>query len=185
MYAYEKLGRILCLSFSGLEQHGKGYREKHLAGGEVGMRVMRFLVLMALGMLVISGCAPMEEASMMAKEQPLYERLGGKEAITAVVDDFVGRVAADNRVNSFFATTDIPAFKALLVEQLCEATGGPCTYTGRDMKTTHDGMGVTDADFNAVVEDLVATLDKFQVPAQEKNELLSILGPMRSDIVEQ
>jgi hemoglobin len=127
----------------------------------------------------------MADKPMMAKDQTLYQRLGGKEAITAVVDDFVARVAADNRINSFFATTDVPRFKRLLVEQICQATGGPCTYTGRDMKTSHKGMGVTDADFNALVEDLVATLDKFKVPAQEKNELLALLGPMRSDIVGQ
>jgi hemoglobin len=127
----------------------------------------------------------MADKPMMAKDQTLYQRLGGKEAITAVVDDFVARVAADNRINSFFATTDVPRFKRLLTEQICQATGGPCTYTGRDMKTAHQGMGVTDADFNALVEDLVATLDKFQVPAQEKNELLALLGPMRSDIVGQ
>jgi hemoglobin len=127
----------------------------------------------------------MADKPMMAKDQTLYQRLGGKEAITAVVDDFVARVAADNRINSFFATTDVPRFKRLLAEQICQATGGPCTYTGRDMKTAHQGMGVTDADFNALVEDLVATLDKFQVPAQEKNELLALLGPMRSDIVGQ
>jgi hemoglobin len=127
----------------------------------------------------------MAEKPMMAKEPTLYQRLGGKEAITAVVDDFVARVAADNRINSFFATTDIPRLKRLLVEQICQASGGPCTYTGRDMKTAHKGMGVTDADFNALVEDLVATLDQLKVPAQEKSELLAVLGPMRSDIVGQ
>jgi hemoglobin len=127
----------------------------------------------------------MADKPMMAKEQTLYQRLGGKEAITAVVDDFVARVAADNRINSFFATTDIPRLKRLLVEQICQVSGGPCTYTGRDMKTAHKGMGITDADFNALVEDLIATLDQFKVPAQEKNELLAALGPMRSDIVGQ
>ena len=71
----------------------------------------------------------------------------------------------------------------LLVEQICAASGGPCTYTGRDMKTAHAGMGITSPQFDALVEDLVATLDKFKVPVREKNELLSVLGPMKSDIV--
>jgi len=154
------------------------------------MKVVRCLILVVLGCFVAVGCASMEEKQMadkpmMAKEQTLYQRLGGKEAITAVVDDFVARVAADNRINSFFATTDIPRLKRLLVEQICQVSGGPCTYTGRDMKTAHKGMGITDADFNALVEDLIATLDQFKVPAQEKNELLAALGPMRSDIVGQ
>jgi hemoglobin len=72
----------------------------------------------------------------------------------------------------------------MLVDQICQASGGPCKYTGRDMKSAHAGMGVTDAAFGALVEDLVAALDKFKVGEKEKNELLSVLGPMKSDIVE-
>ena len=130
--------------------------------------------------LVAAGCA-----STAAKpETSLYQRLGGLEAITAVVDDFVANVADDSRINARFANTDIPRLKRLLVEQICAGTGGPCTYTGRDMKTTHAGMGITDAEFDALVEDLVRSLDKFKVPAAEKEELLGILGPMKADIVE-
>ena len=114
----------------------------------------------------------------------LYERLGGKDAITAVIDDFVARCAADGRINGKFARTDIPRLKSMLVDQVCEATGGPCTYSGRDMRTTHDGMGVTAAEFDALVQDLVATLDQFNVPEAEKSELLGALAPMRPDIVE-
>ncbi len=113
----------------------------------------------------------------------LYQRLGGQEAITAVVDDFVGNVAADTRINSYFGKVDIPRLKEKLVEQICEGTGGPCKYTGMDMKTTHASLGITSADFEALVEDLVKTLDKFKVPDREKDELLGILGPMKSDIV--
>ena len=116
--------------------------------------------------------------------QTLYERLGGKTAITAVVDDFVARCAADPRINGKFARTDIPRLKASLIDQVCEATGGPCTYSARDMRTTHDGMAVTAGEFDALVADLVATLDRFSVPQAEKNELLSALAPMRGDIVE-
>ena len=116
--------------------------------------------------------------------QTLYERLGGKTAITAVVDDFVARCAADPRINGKFARTDIPRLKASLVDQVCEATGGPCTYSARDMRTTHDGMAVTAGEFDALVADLVATLDRFSVPQAEKNELLAALAPMRGDIVE-
>jgi hemoglobin len=114
----------------------------------------------------------------------LYERLGGKTAITAVIDDFVARCAGDARINGKFARTDIARLKANLVDQVCEATGGPCTYSGRDMHTTHHDMSVTGGEFDALVEDLVATLDGFHVPEAEKNELLGALAPMRSDIVE-
>lgn len=114
----------------------------------------------------------------------LYERLGGMDAITAVVDDFVARCAADNRINGKFARTDIARLKANLVDQVCEATGGPCTYSGRDMRTTHDGMGVTAAEFDALVGDLVATLTQFKVGEAEQSELLGALAPMRADIVE-
>ncbi len=119
------------------------------------------------------------------KGKSLYERLGKKEAITAVVDEFVARVAADKRINAFFAHTDIAKLKMNLVNQICEASGGPCKYTGRSMKEAHKDMGVSTADFNALVEDLVGALDKFKVGEKEKNELLGVLGPMKSDIVEK
>jgi len=125
-----------------------------------------------------------------AKEKSLYDRLGGKKAIVAVVDEFVGRVAADTRINGFFKDTAadpnrLAAFKGKLVDQICEASGGPCKYTGKDMKTAHAGMGITEADFNALVEDLVGALDKFHVAAEDKNALLGVLGPMKKDIVEK
>src|SRR5438034_7563204 len=114
----------------------------------------------------------------------LYERLGGLDAITAVVDSFVGRCAGDDRINGKFARTDVPRLKKMLVDQVCEASGGPCTYSGRDMKETHAGMGVTSGEFDALVEDLVATLGRFDVPKAEQDELLGLLGPMKNYIVE-
>jgi hemoglobin len=127
-------------------------------------------------------------AASIAKDKTLYERLGGKKAITAVVDEFVGRVAMDNRINHYFAQTAgdparLKTFKMNLVDQICQASGGPCKYTGKDMKSAHAGMGITSADFNALVEDLTGALDKFKVGTQEKNDLLGALGPMKSDIV--
>jgi hemoglobin len=117
------------------------------------------------------------------QDQSLYQRLGGKEAITAVVDDFVGNVAADARINKRFANANTPRLKTLLVEQICAASGGPCTYTGRDMTTAHTGMDIQSAEFDALVEDLVKSLDKFKVPAREKSELLGALGGMKPAIV--
>ena len=129
-------------------------------------------------------------ALAQAKDKSLYERLGGKPAITAVVDEFVSKVAADHRINGFFAATaSDPArlahFKSLLVDQICEASGGPCKYTGKDMKAAHQGMGIGGAHFDALVGDLVAALDKFKVGTHEKEQLLAALGPMKTDIVEK
>ena len=114
----------------------------------------------------------------------LYERLGGLEAIRAVVDSFVARCAGDARINRKFERTDIPRLKKMLVDQVCDATGGPCSYSGRPMRETHDGMGVTAGEFDALVEDLVATLDEFDVPQAEQEELLGLLAPMRDEVVE-
>ena len=118
----------------------------------------------------------------------LYQRLGGMPAIQAVVDDFVTRILADDRVNKWFAHAasdpeNAKAYKAKLADFICQGTGGPCKYTGADMLSAHKGRGVTDDAFNAVVSDLVATLEKFKVPEKEKSQLLGILGPMKSGIV--
>ena len=140
---------------------------------------------LVVGLYATVAIASEHEREASSQSQSLYQRLGGKPAITAVVDDFVGNVAADNRINRFFAKTNIPRLKLRLVEQLCVGTGGPCTYKGRSMKDAHRGMGVRGMDFGALVEDLKLSLDKFNVPAREQGELLAILGPMRKDIVEK
>lgn len=116
----------------------------------------------------------------------LYDRLGGVDAIKAVVKDFVEeRVAKDSRINARFMNTDVPKLEGLLTDQICAATGGPCTYTGRNMKETHAGMGISEAEFGALVEDLVASLDKFNVPKAEQDELIGALAKMHDDIVEK
>ena len=122
--------------------------------------------------------------------QSLYDRLGGKAAIVKVVDDFVSNCAADARINSFFAVTAkdpkrMAAFKTNLVDQICEASGGPCKYTGKDMKTAHAGMGITNTHFNALVEDLQKTLNTFKVAEADQKALLAVLEPMRAQIVER
>ena len=135
-------------------------------------------------LVFVAGCAA-SNANTKDPNASLYDRLGKKEAITAVVEDFVGNVAADARINSLFAKTDIPHLKQMLVEQICQASGGPCTYTGKDMKTVHTGMHITDDQFNALVGDLVKSLDKLKVGEKEKNDLLGALGGMKGDIVGQ
>ena len=124
-----------------------------------------------------------DSAAAAAAPRSLFDRLGGLNAITTVVDTFIAKAAADTRINKKFAKTNIPRLRFHLIEQVCNVTGGPCDYTGRDMPTTHRNMGVTDGEFDALVEDLSATLDQLGVPAAEQNELLGILGPLRTQIV--
>ena len=113
----------------------------------------------------------------------LFERLGGLPAITAVADEFVNRTTADPRIMYRFFNTDAANLKKLLTEFVCLATGGPCTYTGRDMTSAHAGMDLVDDEFTALVENLAGALDKFHVPEQEKGELLGALGPLKPQIV--
>ncbi len=118
-----------------------------------------------------------------APDKSLFERLGGLPAITAVVDEFVTRTTTDPRIKYRFFNTDAANLKRLLVEFVCSATGGSCTYTGRDMKSAHAGMDLVDDEFTALVEDLVGALDKFHVPDREKNEVLGALGPLKPTMV--
>jgi hemoglobin len=117
-------------------------------------------------------------------QRTLYDRLGGRPAITAVVNDFVGNVARDKRINGFFANTDIPRLKRLLVQQICAGSGGPCQYEGRSMREAHRGLNIRNQDFDALVQDLVMSLNKFGVKQREQRELLALLGPMRKDVVQ-
>ena len=140
------------------------------------------------GFVVGLGLCAATFAPATAEEKTLYQRLGGEPAITAVVDDFTARAAANPKVNFLrngkYANIDVPKFKKHLVAMVAAATGGPQKYAGRDMKTAHKGMAISDAEFDALAADLVATLDKFKVPAKEKDELLKIVGSTRADIVE-
>ena len=121
---------------------------------------------------------------------PLFVRLGGMPAVTAVVDDFTGRIVNDDRVAMWFAHTKadpdrMAAYRKQLASLVCQATGGPCRYEGKDMIAVHTGRKITSAAFDAVVEDLIATLDSLKVPAAEKAELLGILGPLKPMVVDR
>lgn len=143
--------------------------------------------VLVLFLAVTAGCARWGKG--MQPGPTLYDRLGGKPAIEAVVGEFLGRVASDDRianpkVQTRLAAADLPSLKMHVVNLVCAGAGGPCNYTGRSMKDSHAGLKITSREFDFVVEDLVAALDKFNVPEKEKSELLSLLGPMRKEIVE-
>ncbi len=150
------------------------------------MLKMICVALLATGLMTACGGGKKDgtTTTMKGGEKSLYDRLGGKDAITGVVDKFVGFVVADERITGFFKNADAANLKKQLVDQICAASGGPCKYTGKDMKTAHAGMGVKEADFNALVEDLVKALDEFKVPQKEKDDLLGALATMKGDIVQ-
>ena len=121
---------------------------------------------------------------MTTQTKSLYDRLGGLDAITAVTESWVARVGGDDRANGKFVRTDIDRLKKEIIDQLCEATGGPCSYTGRTMQETHDGMAVTAGEFDVVMQHLDATLDELAIPKPDQDELIALIMPMRDDIVE-
>ena len=125
---------------------------------------------------------------VQAQEKSLYERVGGYNALAAVVDDFIGRLVADKQFEKFFIGHSIDSKKHIrqhILDQFCAATGGPCVYTGRDMKTTHGGLGITEADWDAAAKHLAASLDKFKVAEKEKGEILAFVTTLKKDIVEK
>ena len=163
------------------------------AGSNAVMTARTGIAATLLSLLVMAGCAsPPRQRSTQAATPPassandaLYRELGGRDGITKVVDLFLAKVDNDLRINLFFEKTDHKDLRNLVIEQFCEATGGPCVYTGRSMEEAHSGLNLTDADFTAFVEDLVAAMDELQVPKASQDKLLALLGPMKPQVVGQ
>jgi hemoglobin len=145
---------------------------------------------MKIRMLVAASLAAAALSTPLFAQQSatLYTRLGGYDAVAAVSDDFLGRLAADPQFARFFgghATDSMKKLRQHVVDLLCMSTGGPCVYTGRDMKTSHTGLGIMGRDWDASIRHLNGTFDKFAVPAKERDEVLAALGPLKKDIVEK
>jgi len=125
--------------------------------------------------------------SQTSMEKSLYDRLGGYGAISAVVNDFAGKLFVDPDVGPFFkgmGTDTRQSFIQKNINLVCNVTGGPCKVISRDAKTVHAGLGITEKEFDIVANHLVDTLDAFKVPAKEKNELLSIIASLKPKIVD-
>lgn len=125
-------------------------------------------------------------AAQQKPEKTLYQRLGGYDAIAAVSDDFIQRLASDKLIGRFVSGLSVNSQKRLrqhLVDFLCEKSGGPCFYLGRDMRTSHTGLGITEEDWKVGGAALAATLDKFKVPQKEKDEVLALVTSLHDDIV--
>jgi hemoglobin len=124
----------------------------------------------------------------VAQPASLYERLGGYDVISPAANDFISSIFADQQLGRFFVSgyseARVKAIRQQVVNQLCELTGGPCFYTGHDMKTVHKGLGITEADWKIALDLLAAALDKYRVAPQEQSEFLQIIKDMKSAIVE-
>jgi hemoglobin len=148
--------------------------------------LLGLLAFLVVSLPAVSQTNPPARAS--AAGPTLYKRLGGYDAIAAVSDDFIGRMAADKQLARFLVGLSDNSkghLRQLVVDQLCMATGGPCLYIGRDMKTAHKGLAITGADWELAVKYLTESLDKFKVPEKEKGELLTIASSLKADIVEK
>ena len=147
----------------------------------------RILTSAAIALFCFSAVSA-QNTTTETKEKSLYQRLGGYDAIAAVSDEFIGRLATGKRLKRFVVGLSDDSKKKLrqhLVDFLCNLTGGPCIYLGRDMKTVHTGLGIDEDDWKEGVEALTATLEKFKVPEKEKTEVLTAFGALKKDIVEK
>jgi len=149
----------------------------------------RLLMIAALALFCGSAAfAQNTNETTEMKEKSLYQRLGGYDALAAVSDDFIGRLGASKRLGRFVVGLSDDSKKKLrqhFVEFLCNATGGSCVYMGRDMKTSHTGLGIAEEDWKESVKLLIETLEKFKVPEKEKEEVLAAVGSLKKDIVEK
>jgi hemoglobin len=118
-------------------------------------------------------------------DQTLYESMGGEPVLKAALDHFADLVVADDRINFTFAEANMAKFKQLLFEQLCNVSGGPCKYTGRDMRSAHSKLNINNAEFNALAEDLYISLGQAGVPYRLQNKLMALLAPMQHEIVKK
>jgi hemoglobin len=129
--------------------------------------------------------APSPTPPTAKQDDTLYRALGAQAGIEKVVDAALGEIHNDPHISLFFANTDMPDLRRLLIEQFCAATGGPCEYTGRSMEEAHGGLNLTNEDFDRFVGDLVRAFDKAEVPKDLQQQLLALFGPMRKQIVGQ
>lgn len=149
---------------------------------------MLFLSLFLLMMSSHSTPALAQCGPAPAKEKSLYERLGGYDPLAAVVDEFIKRLGEDKQLARFLVGLSDDSKKKLrqhVLNQFCQATGGPCIYTGREMKTVHTGLKITESDWDIAAKALVGTLEKFKVPKKEQDEVVAFVTTLKKDIVGQ
>jgi hemoglobin len=124
-------------------------------------------------------------STVVHAEETLFAQIGGEAKLRASVDKLVEIMLVDERINFTFAETDLNKFKGLLYDQLCELTGGPCKYTGRDMIESHKKLNTTNEQFNALAEDLYKAFDSQGVPYRVQNRVMALLAPMQPQVVDK
>jgi len=146
------------------------------------------IVGVTLALALFLSCVGLSPGVSAQSGNSLYKQLGGYDALAAVTDDFITRLATDKTLGRFFTGASDNSkmrIRQLVLDQLCAATGGPCVYIGRDMKTAHKGLGITEEDWNIAVKHLVATLTKFKVPENLQKEVATAISGLKADIVEK
>jgi len=137
-------------------------------------------VWLATAMVILMTALPVQAQKA---DDSLYRDLGGLEVLTKVVDDTLALALADVRIKDTFKDTDMKRLAKLITEQFCELSGGPCKYSGDPMKEVHQGLALNNMQFNALVEDLQAAMDKANIPSRTQNKLLALLAPMQRTVV--
>ncbi|MET0377581.1 MAG: group 1 truncated hemoglobin [Spongiibacteraceae bacterium] len=143
---------------------------------------MRTLMMLAaaLSFVFLTACA-----ALQPPPDQLYRDLGGQPGVEIIVDNLLDNIAQDDRIFSLFKDTNIDHFRQMLIEQFCHLSGGPCAYTGETMEKSHGGMHITEAQFNALVEDLYRAMERAGTPVAAQNRLVAVLAPMRPQIIYQ
>ncbi|WP_421866744.1 group I truncated hemoglobin [Marinobacter adhaerens] len=147
----------------------------------MGLTNHRYATLSALLMmlaLLLGGCQSLNTEP----ENSLYQQLGEREGIANVVEDLLYLIVEDERINQQFKGMDVAQFHRNLTDQLCELSGGPCAYTGREMRELHSDMAITDTQFNALAENLILAMEKNDIPTGAQNRLIKQLVPLYPDI---
>ena len=150
--------------------------------------VRKVLISLLILSALVFGSGTTISSRVSAQGRSLYQRVGGYDVLASITDDFIGRLVSDKQFEKFFAGFSNDSKKRIrqhLLDQLCAATGGPCVYMGRDMKTTHGGLGITEDDWKVAVNHLTASFDKAKVHKKEKDELLALVSSLKKDIVEK
>jgi len=129
--------------------------------------------------------AVLSSFALKADADTIFEQIGGEQVLKPAVDEFAKIILDDNRINFAFAGTNMDIFKSRLYSQLCDLSGGGCKYTGRDMHTAHAALDITNAQFNALTEDLYKAMNRVGVRYRVQNKLVALLAPMQKDIVKK
>ncbi len=134
-------------------------------------------------LLVISSCLSASLSFAQTPSDTVFQKLGGKEGIDNIAAELVSLVLKDVRIKDTFKDVDTDRLKEKLAEQFCELSGGPCKYSGKDMTTIHQDLAISNAQFNALAEDLQIAMDKFNIASRVQNKLIARLAPMQRNIV--